>query len=970
MPTKSSMPPTVGRSPRPGDATLSVTKAARVLGVHPNTVRAWSDAGRLRYYRINDRGDRRYRLTDLQRFLTAAESGAGTAPAEPGPAPRAVSRRDGAQPSTPTLTETSAGLELLAELAEVASLPAGLDPALDEACRRIRLATGAALVGIWERRPGGLVPRATDVEGPGITAARSVGQGRGLFTLALESAHPIHARPGGDGPAPVLGMGTDELVVRIPGGETPWGILVLAGAMELGPDDGAQLANAIARTLGVLVRGASATEQATSRLRRSEALRRVATDLASRLDVGDVVRDLSDHARVLFGADRVAVVLRDPEGRIASPGGTGFSDSFLATARELEQSRGGSHDVPPRRPILLLGPDAPRSASPVRAAAVQEGVDTLLAAPLVDGHELQGVLYLAHDRPHRWGDVDLEGAEALAGDAAIAVRSARTFGRMAAWAAQLQAIQRLGARLSGLTDVAQIGHAIATELRQLIEYDNARVYRVREASLVPVAMQGSGAVYADENAESLTVAVGKGITGWVARFRVPQLVDDTANDPRAITIPGTEEDLDESMLLAPMVHEGVCLGVVVLSRLGLRQFTEDDLRLLVIYASFAAQAMANADSTQRLRRQSDALERQVLAQQALMRTTESILTTLDQRQVLDQICDRLGALIQCDNIAIEVVERATGLLVPLTARGIHAEDYLAPWEPGETGIATWVVDHNEPVLIEDEAADGRVNHFRETGRLEGSLIVVPLLGPSGAAGVLTLERLGRAHPFDEQEFEFVKLFAGQVSIALRNAETFQAAESRARTDDLTGLLNHGTFKDWLGRSVMAREPFGLVMIDLDEFKAVNDSLGHQAGDRLLREIAISILNAARDTDAVFRYGGDEFVVILPRSDAAGLMSAADRILQAVEAVGGEGSPWHAEGVGVGASIGTAFYPDDGETPEDVLLAADRACFVAKRRGRGHVATASEGLAIASEFELSEPTPVDPPTTADPATAEA
>ena len=532
---------------------------------------------------------------------------------------------------------------------------------------------------------------------------------------------------------------------------------------------------------------------------------------------------------------------------------------------------------------------------------------------------------------------------------------------MAAWAAQLQSIQRLGARLSGLSDVPQIGHAIATELRQLIDYENARVYRVRDEHLVPVAMQGSGAVYADENPDTLIVAVGEGITGWVARFRVPQLVDDTANDPRAVTIPGTEEDLDESMLLAPMVHEGVCLGVVVLSKLGLRQFTEDDLRLLVIYASFAAQAMANADSTQRLRQQSDALERQLLAQQALMRTTESILTTLDQRQVLDQITDRLGALIQCDNIAIEVVERPTGLLVPLTARGIHADDYLAPWEPGETGIATWVVDHNEAVLIEDEAADERVNHFRDTGTLEGSLIVVPLLGPSGAAGVLTLERLGREQPFDQQEFEFVKLFAGQVSIALRNAETFQAAEVRARTDDLTGLLNHGTFKDWLGRSVVARDPFGLVMIDLDEFKTVNDSLGHQAGDRLLREIADAILAAARETDAVFRYGGDEFVVILPRTDADGLMAAAERILQAAESVGGKGSAWHAEGVRVGASIGTAFFPDDGETPEDVLLAADRACFVAKRRGRGHVATASEGLAIASEFELSEPTPVDPPT---------
>ncbi|MDP2350548.1 MAG: sensor domain-containing diguanylate cyclase, partial [Chloroflexota bacterium] len=318
-------------------------------------------------------------------------------------------------------------------------------------------------------------------------------------------------------------------------------------------------------------------------------------------------------------------------------------------------------------------------------------------------------------------------------------------------------------------------------------------------------------------------------------------------------------------------------------------------------------------------------------------------------------------LIECDNIAIVVVEHSTGLLVPLTARGIHADEYLTPREPGEAGIATWVAAHNEPVLIQDEREDARVNSFRTTGVIDGSLIVVPLLGPAGAIGVLTLERLGTAVRFDEEEFELVQLFAAQVSIALRNAETFHAAEVRARTDALTGLLNHGTFKDQLARSVMAQEPFGLVMIDLDEFSRVNNSLGHQVGDRLLREIAMGIRGAARDTDAVFRYGGDEFPVILPRSDASRLVSVAERIGTAIAAVGGAGTLWAAGAVPVSASIGTASYPSDGGDAEQVLLAADRACFVAKRRGRGHVATAEEGLALAAEFTLSKPTPVDSPT---------
>ena len=257
------------------------------------------------------------------------------------------------------------------------------------------------------------------------------------------------------------------------------------------------------------------------------------------------------------------------------------------------------------------------------------------------------------------------------------------------------------------------------------------------------------------------------------------------------------------MLLAPMTFDDKVLGVLVLSKLGLDQFSDDDLRLLVIYASFAAQAMANADTTERLREQSAALERQVRSQRELLQITESILTQFDGRVVLESITERLGALIACDNIAIEVADPATGLLTPLTARGVHAAEYLEPWEPGETGIATWVVEHNEPTYIEDERADPRVNEFRSIDAQEGSLIVVPLRGRDGAVGVLTIERLGKDNPFSPNEFELVQLFAAQVSIALQNAEVFRAVEIRAQTDDLTGLLNHGTFEEMLERSVHA-----------------------------------------------------------------------------------------------------------------------------------------------------------------------
>ena len=117
---------------------------------------------------------------------------------------------------------------------------------------------------------------------------------------------------------------------------------------------------------------------------------------------------------------------------------------------------------------------------------------------------------------------------------------------------------------------------------------------------------------------------------------------------------------------------------------------------------------------------------------------------------------------------------------------------MASWEPGETGIATWVVEHNEPVLIADEKTDEPGQPLPRHGRDRRQPDRRAAARPGGRVGVLTLERLGDATGFDEQEFELVKLFAAQVSIALRNAEIFREAEVRARTDDLTGLLNYRT----------------------------------------------------------------------------------------------------------------------------------------------------------------------------------
>ena len=222
-------------------------------------------------------------------------------------------------------------------------------------------------------------------------------------------------------------------------------------------------------------------------------------------------------------------------------------------------------------------------------------------------------------------------------------------------------IQQLGVRLSRLTSDREIGLAIATELRTIIDYHNVRVYRLIGDDLIPVAMQGNIGEYHDETPEQLQVKFGEGITGWVAEHRVAQNLPDAAKDPRANTIPGTEDDLDESMLLAPMLFEDQVLGVLVLSKLGLHQFSDDDLRLLVIYAELRRPGvLERRRDRQAPRAQSDALERQLENQRRLLQVTESILTTLDPTRILDQVADHLADLVGYDNIAIEIVDPVSG----------------------------------------------------------------------------------------------------------------------------------------------------------------------------------------------------------------------------------------------------------------------------------------------------------------------
>jgi diguanylate cyclase (GGDEF)-like protein len=217
----------------------------------------------------------------------------------------------------------------------------------------------------------------------------------------------------------------------------------------------------------------------------------------------------------------------------------------------------------------------------------------------------------------------------------------------------------------------------------------------------------------------------------------------------------------------------------------------------------------------------------------------------------------------------------------------------------------------------------------------GSMIAVPLKSSGTVIGVLDLFDRIDAEEFDDRDLATIRTFASQATVAIDNVLLHDEAQRLSITDGLTGLWNYRYFTMTVGkeieRSARFGRPLALLMLDIDLFKSVNDTYGHQRGDAVLVELAARVRGQVRDVDTVARYGGEEVVVILPETDEAGAAQAAERICDAIRRRP-FGEPGQDE-VGVTVSIGAAVFPGHGSTATTLLRRADEALYEAKNAGR-------------------------------------
>jgi diguanylate cyclase (GGDEF)-like protein len=212
-------------------------------------------------------------------------------------------------------------------------------------------------------------------------------------------------------------------------------------------------------------------------------------------------------------------------------------------------------------------------------------------------------------------------------------------------------------------------------------------------------------------------------------------------------------------------------------------------------------------------------------------------------------------------------------------------------------------------------------------------------------GVVSIARAGR--PFSDGERDLLGYLAGQAVVSIENVDLHETVQRQAVTDELTSLYNvrhfHDRLDDEIERSRRFGTEIGLVMLDIDDFKKVNDTYGHQQGDLVLVEVARVVRELSRDIDEPARYGGEEIAVVLPQTDASGTELAAQRIRAAIEAlriprVDGDGM------LQVTASFGVAALPENASDKESLIAAADAALYRAKRAGKNRVERAQAAAA--------------------------
>ena len=322
-------------------------------------------------------------------------------------------------------------------------------------------------------------------------------------------------------------------------------------------------------------------------------------------------------------------------------------------------------------------------------------------------------------------------------------------------------------------------------------------------------------------------------------------------------------------------------------------------------------------------------------QRAVRRVGETLRSTHDMRQILDSVISTATDAVDADAGVLWTFTSTRDELYPVI--GSHIETDGLGRIPVGRGVVGLVAERGTPIVISPQKSTPRPASSEPRFPVG---LAIPLYSEERITGVIALYR-EEEREFTREDYETVLFLAEQGGVAIENVLLHDEARRLSITDGLTGVWNRRylqmQFRQVLATSMRFGRPFSVLMLDLDRFKDVNDTYGHQRGDAILIEFAHRVSGILREVDTFARYGGEEFICLLSETDVTGAVTTAEKIHDVIrsEPFAGVGE----EPIRITTSIGIASYPEHADTYQGLVEAADRALYQAKQEGRDRVRVA-------------------------------
>lgn len=503
-------------------------------------------------------------------------------------------------------------------------------------------------------------------------------------------------------------------------------------------------------------------------------------------------------------------------------------------------------------------------------------------------------------------------------------------------AAEAETLRLAGAAVASSLNTEEIIQRILEHLQRVIPYYSATVQLVRGEEVEVVGTHGVEAHVL--LGRRFSIACGTP-NAEIYRQKRPLLVKDPAGRYPTFDLPDYHSMAE--WLGVPLIFQERVLGILALDSPLPGYFSEQRIRLACAFADQAAIALENA------RLYAEA-QRSATEQSILNEISCSISSKLRLEELLEVVYAQVNRFIPARNFFVGRYDAADDEWYTVFAR--EERDplvFLQRRYTSDEGVTGYIIQTRTPLLFNSD--DDYQAHLERTGRpfigiVPKSWMGVPLIASDRVVGVMVTQNYERDNFYSSQDFNFFKTIAAQIAVAFENAHLFARMEELADTDGLTGIYNRRKFfaeaEKEVERALRYCRALAVIMFDLDHFKQVNDRYGHAEGDRVLRAVTRCCSEILRKTDLFGRYGGEEFVILLPEIEGEEAVCVAGRLRQQIAAMK---IPTPQGEVHVTASFGVAVLGGKCQTLDALLVNADQAMLQAKRLGRNRVQVYTPGV---------------------------